>query len=129
MSDIRIPAEYNRVMPYLILKDAAGAIGFMKEVLGAVVHVSHMRDDGQVIMHAEVLIGDSMIMLAEATDQYPPDTCALFVYVADADAAYERALAMGATSVMGLVDQPYGRTCGVKDPYGNKWWITTHTGK
>ncbi|GAA4460049.1 VOC family protein [Nemorincola caseinilytica] len=129
MNTTDIPAHYNHVMPYLIVKDAAGAMRFMAEVLGATEKMKHLRDDGHTVMHGEMTIGGSTIMLAEATDQYPPDTAGMFVYVPDADAAYQRALAMGATSIMPPADHPYGRSGGVKDPHGNTWWITTHTGQ
>ena len=126
---IKIPEGYNHVMPYLIVKDAAGVIRFMTEVLGARETTRHMREDGQTVMHAEVAIGSSTIMLAGSTGEYPPDTAGMFVYVPDADAAYQRALAHGAISILEPRDQPYGRSGGVKDPYGNTWWITTHTGE
>lgn len=123
-----IPAGYNHVMPYLIVHNAAGLMQFMAGVLGATEKMKHLRDDNTTIMHAEMAIGGSTVMLAEATETYAADTAGMFVYVPDADAAYARALALGAVSVLAPCDQPYGRTCGIKDPYGNTWWITTHTG-
>lgn len=126
MQNTVIPQEYNHVMPYIIVKDAAGLMQFMYDVLGAEEKMKHLSDDGKTVNHGEVLIGKSVIMVAEAREPYGPDTAAMFVYVPDADEAYQLALDQGATSIMGLSDQPYGRTCGVKDPYGNTWWITTH---
>lgn len=126
MSTTKIPAEYNHVMPYLIVKDAAGAMRFMAEVLGATEKMKRMSEDGQTVMHGEMHVGNSVVMLAEASETYPPDTAGMFVYVPDVDAAYERALNMGAQSVMPPANQPYGRSCGVKDTHGNTWWITTH---
>ena len=76
--------------------------------------------------HAEVRIGDSMVMMGEASDAWKPMPSALYLYVADVDVAYRRALAAGGTSTMEPMDQFYGdRSGGVKDPAGNIWWIAT----
>lgn len=125
MSQVNFPSDYQQVMPYLIVKDAAGFLQFMKDVLGATEKMKNMR--GDTIAHGEALIGKSVIMFTEASETFGPDNAAMFVYVADADAAYEKALQAGAISLMPMSDQPYGRTCGVKDPFGNTWWITTYT--
>lgn len=125
MQQVNFPADYQQVMPYLVIKDAPGFIGFMKVVFGAEERMRHMRDE-TTIAHAEIKIGDSVIMLAEATDDYRPNVGGFFIYVADADATYKKAIAAGATSVMPVADQPYGRSGGVKDVYGNTWWVTTH---
>ena len=85
----------------------------------------HLREDGHTIMHAEVNINGSVIMFAESTEQYPVQTANLFVYVDDADKSYATALQNGATSVNEPADQSYGRSCGIKDPHGNTWWITS----
>jgi PhnB protein len=78
-------------------------------------------------MHAELRIGDSVVMLADAAGDFKPLPCALYLYVPDADATYRRALEAGATSVMEPANQFYGdRNAGVKDPTGNQWWIGTH---
>jgi PhnB protein len=79
------------------------------------------------IMHAEVKIGDSIVMMGEARGDCKPMPGSLYVYVNDADATYRRALQAGATSMMEPGDQFYGdRTAGVKDPSGNQWTIATH---
>ena len=84
------------------------------------------KPDG-TIMHAEVRIGDSPVELADANTQYPPRPTAIHLYVSDADAVYRRAIQAGATSTHEPVDQPYGdREAGVKDPFGNYWYIATH---
>jgi uncharacterized glyoxalase superfamily protein PhnB len=67
-------------------------------------------------------------MFTEASEQFTPDTGGFFIYVADADATYDLALQKGAISVMPPADQPYGRSCGIKDMCGNTWWVTTHKG-
>ncbi|UEG52803.1 VOC family protein [Mucilaginibacter daejeonensis] len=124
MQDLQIPDGYQHVMPYLILKDAAAFIAFAQKVLGATEKMRTLRDDGHTIMHAEILIGKSTIMLAEATADFSPQNAGMFVYVADCDAAYRTALDEDATSIMPPADQGYGRSCGVTDPFGNTWWIT-----
>jgi PhnB protein len=85
-----------------------------------------MRPDGS-IGHAEVRIGDSIIMMGEPMDDMPPMPGSLYLYVNDTDAVYQRALQAGATSLMEPADQFYGdRSAGVKDAVGNQWWIATH---
>lgn len=118
------PARHNTIMPYLIIPNAAGFIDFVKDVFGAVEVSRHMREEG-IVMHAEIRVGECIVMLAEATEQYPACPAGMFIYVADADASFEKAVGAGAAVVMPLKDQPYGRTCGITDPHGNTWWITT----
>src|SRR5918996_1347556 len=79
------------------------------------------------IMHAEVKIGDSTLMMGEASDKWKPMPASIYLYVNDADLVYKRALQAGATSLMPPADQFYGDRHGsVKDPAGNIWWIATH---
>ncbi|MCW3106936.1 MAG: hypothetical protein JWQ09_1442 [Segetibacter sp.] len=124
MENLSIPAGYQRVMPYLILKNATGFFNFAQKVFGAIEKMKIMRDD-TYIMHAELQIGGSTIMLADSTDEIKPNTAGLFVYVQDADETYNKALEEGATSVMPMSNQDYGRSGGVMDPFGNVWWITS----
>ena len=119
-----IPKNHQAVMPYLIVENAAAFIDFLKDVFGGVELNRHMRNE-TIIMHAEVLIADSTIMLADGTTEFPPRTAGMFIYVDDADATYHKALGRGATSIMPPSDQPYGRSCGVNDVCGNTWWITS----
>ena len=121
-----IPEGNQAVMPYLMLKSAADFIRFTQEVFNATTNGDiHKRPDGEGIMHAEVMISGSTIMCCDTRDNWKATPANLFVYVPDADDAYQKALAAGATSVMALSNQEYGRTCGVQDPSGNVWWITT----
>jgi PhnB protein len=122
--DNRIPANYQIVMPYLILKDAEKFLDFAKNVLGATETYKVMRDE-HTIMHAEIMIGESTIMLADSTNAYDPQTAGLFIYVDNADDTYKRSIESGASIVTELSDQPYGRSGGIKDPTGNTWWITS----
>ncbi len=125
MSDnSKIPPNYQTVMPYLIINEASNFIGFMKEVFGAVETHKTMRDPN-TIMHGEIMIGGSTIMFADTTDKIDPSNAGLFIYVDDADVCYTKAIANGARSINELSDQPYGRTGGILDPFGNTWWITS----
>lgn len=121
---MNIPEDYQQVMPYIIIKDATAFTAFIKEVFGATEKYKVMRNE-HTIAHAELQIGDSMIMYADATDQFGPCTAGMFVYVANADETYTKALANGATSIMPPADMGYSRSCGIIDPFGNTWWPTT----
>jgi PhnB protein len=120
---LKIPNNYQRVMPYLIIPRAADFILFMERVFGAEQTHKHMRSD-EKIMHAEIMIGPSTIMFADSTDMYPPRPGGMFIYVEDAETTYAKALAEGAKTVSPLSAQPYGKSGGVIDPFGNTWWIT-----
>ncbi len=121
-----IPESYHTVTPYLIVPRAARLIEFLKSAFDATEGHRSSRPDG-AIMHAEVKIGDSVIMMGEPMGEFQPMPSMLYVYVADTDAAYKRALAAGATTMMEPADQFYGdRNAGVKDMCGNLWWIATH---
>ncbi len=119
-----IPSGYQTVMPYLIVKDAAKFSAFTQRVFNAEERMRHMRDE-KIIMHAEIIIGGCTIMFADATQQIEERTTGLFVYVENADETFQKALDEGATSLISPADQPYGRSGGVTDPFGNIWWITT----
>lgn len=123
---MEIPKEYSAVMPYLILKDARAFVSFAEKVLGGKENEKNRstRDNG-AIMHAEVMIHGSTIMVADSSDNWPEHPAGLFVYVENADETYQKALDHGSVSLIEPSDQPYGRTCGVRDPFGNAWWITT----
>ena len=120
----KIPEDYQTVTPYLIIKNAASFIQFMQTVFNAEIINRHMRDEN-IIMHAELKTGNSMIMFADSTEQYPPVNAHLFIYVEDADISYKKAIENGATVVTELSNQSYGRSGGVKDIFGNTWWITS----
>lgn len=134
MATKSIPDGYHSITPYLIIKGAAGAIDFYKRVFGAT-ELMRMPDPSGKIGHAEIMIGDSHIMLA---DEYPemghrsPQTLggagvSLMIYLDDVDEVYKRAIAAGAKQVQPLKDQFYGDRSGtVQDPYGHVWTIATH---
>jgi uncharacterized glyoxalase superfamily protein PhnB len=120
------PDGYHSVSPYLLTPDVNGLIAFLRESFGAAEVERHQRPDGS-IGHAEVRIGDSIVMMGGAQPDWPPSPAHLYVYLDDVDAAYARALRAGGTSVREPALQYYGdRMGGVKDPFGNTWWIATH---
>jgi uncharacterized glyoxalase superfamily protein PhnB len=118
-----IPDHYQRVMPYLILAHASRFLTFTQTVFDAQKTHLAMRDD-QLIQHGELMIGECTIMFADSTAKYEPRPAGMFVYVDDADLTYAKAISAGAKSVSPVADQPYGRSGGVLDPFGNTWWIT-----
>ena len=122
-----IPPGYHTITPYLIVSGLPGVISFLETVFEAKTTVAPMlRPDG-TIMHTELQVGDSRIMMAEATEQWKPMPSSIFLYLPDCDASYKRALSAGATSLMEPADQFYGdRMGGVLDPSGNQWWVATH---
>lgn len=122
-----IPPGYRSVTPYLVVDGAARAIAWYAEAFGA---RERMRlPMGDRIGHAEIEIGDSVVMLADGTPGWPPVPAHVHVYVPDVDATYERALAAGAESVQEPVRKDdEDRRGGVKDPGGTTWWIATRVG-
>lgn len=123
---MNLPDGHQAIMPYLILKGASEFIEFTKKVFGAAESNKQSRDDG-TIMHAEIIINGSTIMVTDETQDWAKQTSNLFIYVSNTDETYKKALENGATNVMELSDQDYGRTCGIKDPFGNVWWVTSIT--
>jgi len=129
-----IPEGYPRVAPYLNIAGAAEAIDFYCSVLGATERMRMAGPDGK-IGHAELAIGDSVIMLAdehEAFGNKSPGTLggtpvSMMVYVADADATFAAAVAAGATEIQALEDRFYGDRSGMfKDPWGHEWTVSSH---
>jgi PhnB protein len=129
-----IPDGYHSVTPYLIVDDGARAIDFYKQAFGAK-ELMRMPAPGGKIGHAEIKIGDSVIMLAdEAPDMdarsakhFGGSPVSLMVYVDDVDSLFPRAVAAGAKEVRPVADQFYGDRSGtVKDPFGHSWHLSTH---
>jgi uncharacterized glyoxalase superfamily protein PhnB len=119
------PENYSSVSPYLIVQDAARTIDFLVAVFGATELRRFPNDEGR-LMHAEVRIDDTVVMLADATAAYPPIRANVYVYVPDVDATYRRALNAGATSVQEPVQkEDDDKRGGVLDPGGTTWWIAT----
>ncbi|MFT4092998.1 MAG: VOC family protein [Niabella sp.] len=123
---MKIPKGHQPLMSYLILKNAGGFIEFTKTVFGATeVFKSYRDNDNKIIMHAEVQINGCNIMFADMNEFYSVANANLFIYVDDADQTVKTALENGATIINELADQDYGRSGGIKDPFGNVWWVTS----
>ena len=120
---MNLPKEYQTVMPYLILRDVAAFIDFTKKVFGAEELAVYRNDHGS-IMHAEIQIGGSTIMMGQSNDDWSVQNAGLYINVEDTDSTFQKALDAGAMAIMPIEDKDYGRTSGVKDPQGNTWWIT-----
>ena len=121
-----IPEGYRTVTPYLIVENADALLAFARAAFGAAVIEEHRTPDGRV-MHADLLIGDSHVMVGQAGDRWPARPGTILLYLEDADATYQAALAAGGTSVQEMTTQFYGdRSGGVEDPSGVTWWISTH---
>ena len=131
-----IPKGYNTVTPYLVIKGAAKAIEYYKKVFGAT-EVVRMPGPNGTIGHAELKIGDSMIMLADENPSMGQghvsattvggSPVSLYVYLKDVDKVFERAVAEGAKVLKPVQDQFYGDRNGfLQDPFGHLWGVSTH---
>ena len=121
-----IPEGYHTVTPYLIVDNCARLIEFLKQAFDAELRYSHASPDG-AIQHAEVRIGDSFVMMGQASPEHKAMPCMLYLYVEDVDGVYKQAVQAGGISVREPADQFYGdRSGGVKDEFDNQWWIGTH---
>ena len=117
---------FHTITQYLIVSDANRLIEFLQDVFGATEKFRAQRPGSSAIMHAEVQIGDSMIEMADANENFPPRPAAQHIYVDDVDAAYARALAKGAKSIQPPTDQEYGeRGASIVDEFGNHWYLAT----
>jgi PhnB protein len=122
-----IPEGYHTVTPYILVQGADKLIDFIKKAFDAKETERYSMPDGS-IGHAEVRIGDSVLMVSDAQgEEYKPMAAGIHLYVEDCDVTYKHALEAGATSVSEPQDQFYGdRSSGVNDQFGNKWWIAIH---
>jgi len=121
-----IPDGAPRVSPYLIVKDVAKTIDFLKKVFDAEEIEKMTLPDGTV-NHGSVKIGDSLIMMGGGSLEYPPIPSMLYIYVEDTDATYKRGLNAGGQSIIEPTNQFYGdRNAAVKDSDGIQWWIASH---
>ncbi|MBP1150607.1 MULTISPECIES: VOC family protein [Methylocaldum] len=121
-----IPDGFHTVTPFVVVEGVPRLIEFLKTAFGAIECIRIHDAEGRV-MHAEVKIGDSIVMMGEAMERRPCIPALLHLYVPDTDATYRAALDAGATSFMAPGDQFWGdRMAGVQDPAGNHWLIATH---
>jgi PhnB protein len=119
------PTRTPKLAPYLVTHDANGLARFIETGIGGAVSYRQAEPSGRVV-HVEVRIADSLVMLGEAPAGSPTFPGMIHLYVPDADAAYQLALDAGATSVRKPEVAPDGdRRGGVQDPFGNQWWFTT----
>lgn len=119
------PTDYPSVSPYLVVPDARALIEFVTDTFGATPLRIHERPDGSV-MHAELRIDDSVIMLGQAMEGWPPLPCNVHLYVPDVDATYAKALQNGGESVQAPAKrEDQDRRSGVKGPGDITWWIST----
>jgi PhnB protein len=128
-----IPDGYHTLTPYLIVQGASDAIDFYKKAFGAIEIMRHLAE-GRGIMHAEIRVGDSPIMLADEAPAmnakgpkaYGGSPISLMLYVEDVDASFDRAVEAGAKVIHPVADQPYGdRMGGLEDPFGHTWWLAS----
>ncbi|MFH1115414.1 MAG: VOC family protein [Pseudomonadota bacterium] len=131
-----IPEGYHSVTPMLMFKDARKAIEFYKRAFGAIERFAMPGPDGKGVMHAELQIGDSIIMMGE---ENPSETCksaetiggspiSFYIYVEDVDEAFPRAVAAGSETKMPVRDMFWGDRVGtVQDPFGYSWSLAAHT--
>jgi PhnB protein len=131
------PDGFHTITPHVVVGDPVAAIDFYRRAIGATEILRHTDDQGRVT-HAEILVGDSPVMLTGPFAFGPlvaHDPVALggtsshfYLYVPDADALFAQAVAAGAREVMPVSDRPYGDRCGgVIDPFGHMWWLATFT--
>jgi PhnB protein len=123
---VPLPAGYHSINPYFVVADVPSFIEFLVSVFDGVEHGEReMRADGTTA-HADVLVGDSVVMMSQADATYAARPAVHFAYVDDVDATYARALDVGATSITAPADQTWGdRVAGIFDPFDNRWWIGT----
>ncbi len=124
---LAIPKGYHAITPYLVVDGAGRALDWYRDVFGAKERM-RMPGQGGKIMHSEIVIGDSTVMMADTQPpMFGPTDSGMCLYVKDCDAVYERAISAGATVLQPMEDKFYGDRMGtVRDPFGQKWTIGTH---
>ena len=121
---------YRSVNPYLVVEDVERLVSFLRDVFGGVERGEREIAPDGTIGHAEVQIGDSVVMLSEGTSAFPSRPSVCFVYVADVDSIFRQALAAGAESILEPSEQSWGdRVGGFHDPFDNRWWVATSGAK
>jgi uncharacterized glyoxalase superfamily protein PhnB len=120
------PENYSDVSPYVIARRAQATIDFLRQVFGATELRVYRNAQGGLV-HGEVRIGNAVVMIADATDAWPPVPCHIHVYVPDVDAVYGAAVAAGGEAVQAPKTQAGDpdKRGGFKDPSGNTWWVST----
>ncbi|MEV4399284.1 VOC family protein [Nonomuraea sp. NPDC049607] len=121
-----VPEGYTSVTPWIISRDTAGLIDWLKAAFDAV-ELGRMAGPEGEVQHAEVRIGDAVVMMFDARPEWPATPAFLRLFVPDAEAVHRRAVEAGGTSVTDVTHLFFGDLVGrVRDPWGNLWWIQTH---
>jgi uncharacterized glyoxalase superfamily protein PhnB len=121
-----VPEGMHTITPFMVVDGANELLRFIEQSFEGKMAAIMKGNDGKV-MHADIQVGDSHIMVSDATEKYAADTSRLYLYVDDVDATYKKAMKAGGTSLREPTDEFYGdRSSGVKDKWGNEWWIATH---
>jgi len=119
---------YRTVTPYLVVPDGDAEIHFLEAAFGATASICERRPD-QTVMHAELKIGNSLVMLGQANEPWKASKASLYLWVENVDEVYAKALGAGANSQSPPEDKPYGhRNAGIVDPSGTTWWIGSPVG-
>lgn len=118
-----MPDGHQQVIPYFLVNDADAFMAFLRTVLSATDREAHRDAEGRV-MHAELLIGASVLMLGQSSDQWKARPTSCYIYVDDTDAVHAAGLAAGCTEIYAPRDETYGvRASGLLDRWGNTWWL------
>ena len=128
MSSQSNPFKLHSVTPYLIVEDAMAVVRFAQSIVNAKLDRGepHKDENGRVV-HVELTIGDSVVMIGESNSEFQSSQATLYTYVDDCDSAYQNAIDQGFESVLEPTNFPHGdRYGGIKDPCGNTWWLVTH---
>jgi PhnB protein len=129
VADTAPPDGYHSVNPYILVERVERLVRFLDGVFGGIERGKREVSAEGAVEHAEVQIGDSVVMLSEASAAYPARPCVHFAYVEDVDAVFDRAVAAGASPILAPAEQSWGdRVCGFHDPCDNRWWVATRRG-
>ena len=121
-----VPEGYHTITPFVVVKEAKNCMDFIKAAFNGEVIDAHYHNDGS-LMHGTMRIGNSMLMMSEASDRFPAMPVMLYLYVEDVDTIYKKAVEAGGTSLREPTNEFYGdRSAGVQDKWNNQWWIATH---
>ena len=125
MNALKVATGHQQVMSYLTVKGAYNFMDFLKNVFNAEEQLTVPRDK-DLVMHAEMKIGDTTLLITDAVAETPANPAELFIYVKDTDAIYKKALKQGATALLEPETSEFvKRTAGIKDSFGNTWWLHT----
>ena len=122
-----IPEGFHTVTPFIVADNAAQFISFLTKAFDAKLLYQMKIEETNKISHATIKIGDSIVMISDVSDKMNVSPCMLYLYVEDVDSVYKKALNAKGTSIREPLTEFYGdRSAGVKDAWGNQWWIATH---